>query len=251
MSRARLAGVRGVLLDIDDTLVVTREAFGAGIAAVLRERVPDITGERLAEATAMWRADPNGHYRRYVRGELTKDEQRLHRANEVHAHLGVARLDRDTFPAWDAVFWDGFEAAWRPFDDAAGAVASLTGAGLALGALTNAEGPMSQRKLVATGFGDSVRLLVSLSTFGVGKPDPRVFREGVRLLGLEPEETVYVGDELDTDAIAASEAGLHGVWLDRPGARRGGVHLEDPGVARELGIPVIGSLGELPGLLGL
>lgn len=241
--------IRGVLLDIDDTLVVTREAFGAGIAAVAREHLPGLSDDEIAEATAMWRADASGHYRRYTRGELTKDEQRMRRANELHARFGGALLNTETFPAWDAVFWSAFEGAWRPFEEAADVVDGLLSAGFALGALTNAESEMSQRKLAATGFGERVPLLVSLSTLGVGKPDPRVFQEGVRRLGLAPEETVYVGDELDIDALAAQEAGLRGVWLDRPGARRGGVHLEDPEVARERGIPVIASLAELPEVL--
>ena len=47
----------------------------------------------------------------------------------------------------------------------------------------------------------------------------------------------------------ARGAGLQAVWLDRPGARRGGVHLEDPVVAREAGVAVVRGLDELPALL--
>ncbi|WP_235866002.1 HAD family hydrolase [Serinibacter arcticus] len=139
----------------------------------------------------------------------------------------------------------GFEGGWRVHDDVADLLVRLAEAGLAVGALTNAVGDLSARKLARCGLADTVPLLVSLDTFGVGKPDPRVFLEACRLLGTSPERTVYVGDELDTDALAATAAGLRGIWLDRPGTRRGGVHLEDPGVAREAGIAVVGSLDAL------
>ena len=36
-------------------------------------------------------------------------------------------------------------------------------------------------------------------------------------LGCEPQEVVYVGDDPHDDAIAATNAGLHGVWLNRGG----------------------------------
>ena len=33
----------------------------------------------------------------------------------------------------------------------------------------------------------------------------------------QPEEVMYVGDDSHNDAIAATNAGLHGVWLNRGG----------------------------------
>lgn len=245
----RYDGVRGVLLDVDDTLVVTREAFASGIAAIAAEFLPWLTTEQVAEATAIWRADGNGYFRRYSAGELTQSGQRLLRARELHERFDGPELTASSFGPWEARYLAGFEAGWVAHEDAHAAVGALREAGLAVGALTNASRGMQVRKLAATGFAASVPLLVTIDDLGVGKPDPRVFLEACRLLGTEPGETVYVGDELDIDALAAQRAGLHGIWLDRPGARRGGVHLEDETVAHEAGIAVVRSLAELPGLL--
>lgn len=244
-------GVRGVLLDVDDTLVDTRAAFAAGIDAVAAAYLPHLDAGGRARALDVWRADAQGAFRRYTRGELSQSAQRLLRAQEVHEALAGPAIPEETFGEWEAVYLAGFESGWRAHEDALDAVAALRSTGLAVGALTNASRAMQTRKLAATGFADDVPLLVTLDELGVGKPDPRVFLEACRLLGTEPGETLYVGDELDTDALAAQRAGLRAVWLDRPGARRGGVHLEDPHVAREAGIVVVHSLGEVPGLLGL
>ena len=240
-----LDGVAGVLLDIDDTLVDTRAAFGSGIAAIARVYLPDLNEDGITQALGLWRSDPSGHYRAHTRGELTMEAQRLLRANEVHERFGGPILDGRSFPTWDAVFREGFEAGWVAHSDAAACVASLREAGIAVGALTNAPGEMSARKLARVGLAGEVPLLGSLDTFGVGKPDPRVFLEACRLLGTDPAQTLYVGDELDTDGLGAVAAGLRGVWLDRPGARRGGIHLEDEKVAREAGVAVVRSLAEL------
>src|SRR5690606_25275251 len=75
-------------------------------------------------------------------------------------------------------------------------------------------------KLDACGL-ERVQVFVGVDTFGFGKPDARVFLEGARQLGMVPDEVAYVGDEPDLDAFGAANAGLTGIWLDRPGARRG------------------------------
>nr|WP_082570968.1 HAD-IA family hydrolase [Cellulomonas sp. Root485] len=83
---------------------------------------------------------------------------------------------------------------------------------------------------------------------GFGKPDPRVFVEACRRLGTAPERTAYVGDELDVDAVAARAAGLLGIWVDRPGARR--LPLTDAEIAAA-DVVTIESFDQLPGVLGL
>jgi len=43
----------------------------------------------------------------------------------------------------------------------------------------------------------------------VGKPQPMLLQEAMRLLGSHPEETVMIGDGLDTDILAGKAAGTH------------------------------------------
>ncbi|GMA30804.1 HAD family hydrolase [Litorihabitans aurantiacus] len=242
-----LDGVRAVLLDIDDTLIDTRAAFGTAIDAVAEVYLPHLTTAEVAQALEIWRADAQGFYRRHTAGELSAVEQRRLRAAEVHERFGGPPVDAALFEDWNAIFREGFAAGWRVHDDVVPLLDALDAAGVPFGALTNAPLALSRDKFARTGLGERVAILVTLDTFGVGKPDPRLFREACRLLGTEPGETVYVGDELDVDGVGARRAGLRGVWLDRPGVRRGGVHLEDPAVAREAGVDVVTSLR---GLLG-
>jgi putative hydrolase of the HAD superfamily len=51
--------------------------------------------------------------------------------------------------------------------------------------------------------------------YGYGKPDKRLFREALNLLGIEPEEGVMIGDKLTTDILGANTIGLHSVWINR------------------------------------
>ncbi|MCM0638521.1 HAD family hydrolase [Cellulomonas wangsupingiae] len=235
--------VDGVLFDIDDTLVETRAAFRVALAAVLDRYVP---GADVDAALALWRADAGGHYRAYTRGEQTFGQQRMTRANELHAALGGPVLDDDAYDAWEALFDDAFASGWTAHGDAHPVLARLLDAGIRIGALTNARHEYQTRKLARAGLGDRLEVLVGVDTLGFGKPDARVFLEACRRLGIAPARTAYVGDELDVDAVAAREAGLVGVWLDRPGPRR--VPVSDAEIVAA-GVTVIRSLDELPAAL--
>jgi len=239
--------VEGVLFDVDDTLVDTRAAFAESIAAASRVWLPHLPEERYDEVLALWRSDPNGHYRAYTRGEVDFDAQRMARANELQATFGGALLDDAAYVDWKDLFWGTFEASWAAFDDSRPVVDALVAAGVRVGSLTNARVELQTRKLAAAGLAD-VPLLVGVDTLGFGKPDPRVFVEACRLLGTEPARTAYVGDELDVDAVAAGDAGLVGIWIDRPGGRR---HAISDAEIAEADVTTIASLDELPGVLGL
>lgn len=218
----------GVLFDIDDTLVDTRGAFRQALQTVGELYLPHLFrqtqgGEAGGSPTDAllrhWRADPNGHYHAYTRGEVDHRTQRKARANAMHVLFGGPALDDDAYNQWDTHFEAAFVASWTAHEDAVPMVNLLIDLGLKVGAVTNAPVAYQQGKLAAVGL-ENLPVLVGTDTLGFGKPAPEVFLEGCTRLGTTPRRTIYVGDEPEVDALAAAHAGLWGVWLDRPGARR-------------------------------
>lgn len=244
MTAADPRQVQAVLFDLDDTLLDTAAAFAAAVAAMAAEFLPHLEADRHAEVLATWRADAAGHYQAHVDGLVDYRTQRLARAQEIQAEFGGAVLADADYERWTQVWDRAFSGSWAAFEDTAGILTKLRSAGLAVGCVTNAGAAQQSAKLAAVGLTDAVPLLVTLDTFGVGKPDPRVFHEGARLLGMEPGQVLYIGDEPVIDARGATAAGLRGVWLDRPGRRRG-VPGEDSDALRADGIPVIEGLAEV------
>lgn len=246
-----MTAVDGVLFDVDDTLVDTVGAFRGALADVAGTWLPHLDTARHADLLAMWRADPSGHYGRYTRGEIDYRAQRRARADELHATFGGPVLDDAGYERWADVFEEGFAGAWAAHTEADDVVERLLGAGLAVGALTNAAVAYQTTKLERVGLADRVPVLVGVDTLGVGKPAPEAFLEACRRLGTDPSRTAYVGDELDVDALGAVAAGLIGVWVDRPGPRRVDVPPEHITAAHEAGVHVITSLTDLPAVLSL
>jgi putative hydrolase of the HAD superfamily len=53
------------------------------------------------------------------------------------------------------------------------------------------------------------------SQIGADKPDPEIFRRALKFIELEPSEVLHVGDDLERDWKAATDAGLSIFRLDR------------------------------------
>lgn len=59
--------------------------------------------------------------------------------------------------------------------------------------------------------------VVESAVVGVRKPDPEIFRLGVKALGLEPEQTLVVGDSYGKDIIPAEQIGCQVIWIKGKG----------------------------------
>jgi FMN phosphatase YigB (HAD superfamily) len=125
------------------------------------------------------------------------------------------------------------------YDDVAGAITDLRACGLLIGVLPDADTdfllPTIERHAL------TLDAVISSEQHRCDKPHRSFFLAGCALLGVEPADAVYVGDNPRVDVVGARNAGLHTVWLNRLG-RRWPDDLE-PADA------VITSLGELPGIL--
>lgn len=60
---------------------------------------------------------------------------------------------------------------------------------------------------------DFMGVVVDSEGLGCRKPDPRIFQVAAAALGVEPADTVVVGDSLPRDMAGARAAGMRHVWL--------------------------------------
>ncbi|MBL8297870.1 MAG: HAD family hydrolase [Rhodanobacteraceae bacterium] len=58
---------------------------------------------------------------------------------------------------------------------------------------------------------------VSAREFGAAKPEPGIFLEACRRVGVEPQHVLHVGDDPLLDVHGARGAGLSSAWLNRDG----------------------------------
>ncbi len=127
------------------------------------------------------------------------------------------------------------------YDDVPDVLRDLAAAGLRIGLISNSHRCLAsfQSHFELQGL---ISATVSSSDHGFMKPHPSIFSAALQLVAARASEAVMVGDSLRHDVEGAIRAGMRGVLLDRGDT-------PPPALAGELGVPVIHSLRELPGLL--
>jgi len=88
--------------------------------------------------------------------------------------------------------------------------------GYKLGIITS--GPEYQRlKLRLTKLDKYFDIIVTREDVKTVKPDPLIFLYACQRIGVEPQETVMIGDNLQQDVLGAKNSGMIGVWINRNG----------------------------------
>jgi HAD superfamily hydrolase (TIGR01509 family) len=88
---------------------------------------------------------------------------------------------------------------------------ALRESGIATAVLTNGWNPLQVCKAQRAGFHGPV--LVS-SEIGEQKPAPRAFEALLSVLGTQPEQTCFVGDDPKSDVAGAQAMGMQAVWIN-------------------------------------
>ena len=208
--------IRGVLFDIDDTLIDLASAqtvtFQETMSRQAGEKVYSFAPAALAEATRYFAHDLDGHYDRYVTGELDFLGQRLARVRGALQVLGLTAEPDEQL--WGETYERNVRARWTLFDDVSPTLNWLDEHGVPYGAVSNNVEHYQRGKLAEVGL--SWHIVVGTDTAGAPKPDPAPFLEGCRQLNCAPEDVMMVGDNPIADGQGALEAGLTSVLVERP-----------------------------------
>ncbi|MDP1711362.1 MAG: HAD family hydrolase [Candidatus Nanopelagicaceae bacterium] len=207
--------IRGIGFDLDNTLFDHRGAAAAGMSSLLHKRGWVYEGEPDLET--MWQQIEQKYFSEYVAGNLTLAEHRRERMREflqrANLHADGANLD-----GLFADYLDEYSNSWTAYSDALPALEALRESGYVLAVLTNGQQEQQERKLAKMGLRHFFTSVLAIGKVTHPKPDARAFLQMCASLECEPEEVVYVGDDPQVDAAAATRAGLYGVWLNREGS---------------------------------
>src|SRR6266496_2790011 len=125
----------------------------------------------------------------------------------------LSELDRDNF--FEIAYEHFAEAGvWELYPEVPGILERLQPR-FQLAVISNFDGRLRlilQHLGISKFFG---RVFIS-SELGADKPDPEIYRRAVRLMDLQPNEVLHVGDDRQRDWEAATAAGLSVFCLDRP-----------------------------------
>lgn len=104
--------------------------------------------------------------------------------------------------------------AWQLYPDVLDTLETLRQRGLRLGVVSNWDERLP-RLLERLGLAPFFDVVVTSSSVGVEKPNPRIFRHCLEHLGVEPEHALHVGDAPIDDVEGAMAAGMQAQRIDR------------------------------------
>jgi len=207
--------IRAILFDAAGTLFYLTKTVGDHYAYVGREIGLDLDAKELDRAFhAAWRQMPQ---RPAIDGPRENDDKgwwgELVRRVFDQIAPSLSELDRDNF--FEIAYEHFTEAGvWNLYPEVLDVLERLRER-FQLAVISNFDGRL---RFILQNLGISkyfAHVFIS-SELGADKPDPEIFRRSLKIMRLDANEVLHVGDDPERDWKAAKETGLLVFELDRP-----------------------------------
>ncbi len=109
------------------------------------------------------------------------------------------------------------DAAITPLPGAVEALQQLRSLGVTLGLVTNGGSEGQRAKIERFALAAHFDYIGIEGEVGFGKPHRTAYDRALQSLGVGPDDTWMVGDNLDWDVAGAQAVGIYGIWLDKHG----------------------------------
>jgi HAD superfamily hydrolase (TIGR01549 family) len=202
---------KAVFFDLDDTLYDHSGTVDTTLVN-LKERLPSISKYADDEITEVYHDLLEKYHRLFIDGVLPFDEVHRQRWGAMLDHWQIRDVDAEEL----RIFWrQHYLANQQLVVGAAELLTALRAKGLMIGIVTNNSVDEQVGKIRSLNVERLIDHLVISEEVGFGKPDERIYSVALARAGLKAEEAVMVGDHWENDIVAASRAGIRGVWFNR------------------------------------
>jgi HAD superfamily hydrolase (TIGR01549 family) len=208
--------IRAIIFDFGQTLVDSSEGFRAA--------------EKEAQARAFQALYPTDQEEflavyREIRSAFHAQSRFSRKAIFAEVFRRYGRTpDLPLLEQWENEYWQRVQAVTRVFPEAEAVLRQLREKAYRLALITNAQGQEEEGQHRLANYPALERLFEVIVVAGEGgvpaKPDPAPFHLCLEMLGLDPNEAVYVGDDWRIDVRGAEAVGMRAIWLKHRLVRR-------------------------------
>jgi putative hydrolase of the HAD superfamily len=209
-----------VLFDLRGTLV--DPATGWRLTDAQRIRLLRTCGARATETQLrkhLERAIADVNALTFRRREYFEQDRLVLDRAAALAGVEISEAKLDAFERWRN---RAFARSVRAFPDALPTLRRLRLSGVPVGCVADGGREWTRRLLARGGLLELLDVVVASEESGEVKATGAALRLACAQLGLEPAETLFVGDRLDKDVRMAEAVGAQALLLDRSGTRDGG-----------------------------
>ncbi len=204
--------IKGIVFDIDGTLLNHEQAVGKSLVNLYSLTKNKIPHSNFEEFSLTWKIKSDQYINDYLDGRLTFEQQRILRLQSVFGMWDFNLTSEKALEIFKR-YLVKYEQNWTLYEDALPCLTILKN--FPLGVISDGEGEQQRRKLAFTGILSFFNSIIISGEVGLRKPHPEVFKKSAKELDLSLDEILYVGDQLEIDALGALNAGMHGVLINR------------------------------------
>jgi putative hydrolase of the HAD superfamily len=199
-----LIGIKGVLLDIDNTLYPYQPSHQVAQAAAATALQEYLGVDSVAFESAYKVARTRVHHD--LEGQAASHSRLLYGQKLVEVLLG--RTDFEASLLFDRVYWDTFLKTINLLPEAKVFLEQCRETNIKVCLLTDLTAAIQHRKAIVLGLADYVQYMVSSEEAGVEKPAAAMFTLGMEKMDLSPADCIMVGDSLEKDIKGAEALGI-------------------------------------------
>lgn len=200
-----------IFFDLDGTLLDHKSSEFLGVKAFYREYKHETMHDEETFYN-LWCQASDKHFNRYLKSEITFNQQRIERIKDVFSYSGIKLSDKDAEIRF-ATYLNKYEENWKPYDDVIPCLQELTG--YKLGIISNGDLEQQSLKLERLGIKNYFVSIITAGEVGIAKPNIKLFEIACSRVNESPKDCYYIGDDLKTDIFPSREIGMHGIWLNR------------------------------------
>lgn len=205
-------GIKAVLFDLGNTLVklwIPETVYHRILTSFKINR----SIEEIREALVKAQKDSERLKYEQLFGKIPYEEYWNKRDGLLLRHLGLP-LDRKLLRKIQTRWFDYAECPLFP--DVNPVLSKLRERGLKMGIISTGYEQDIDAITQKTGLQKELfEVIVGADTLKKTKPDPEVFKYALTKLKVKPQETLFVGDEIDADYRGAQSAGIHALLIQR------------------------------------
>jgi len=213
--------VRGVLFDLGGTLLeYHREEI---YRALLAERGLDVPSKAIEEAYDLAELAWNDYTAKLPAEKIWTDEDLAHLDLLVLQQLGIEN-DLEDISQYVQQNWMRMDRGLpqtlvrRAFSDVLPCLQALKGLWMRMGIVSNIPSTkVLDEEMELIGLEEFFPVRIASGSVGSAKPSAKIFHFAASRLQLEPNQIMFVGDDLEKDYFGSRAVGMNPVLADRKG----------------------------------
>ncbi|ARP39452.1 HAD family hydrolase [Vibrio syngnathi] len=208
--------VKGILLDLDDTLYKYEETHQVALNTALEliHNKHAIDMQSVVEAFNFAKQKLKS-----ILPNVAANHSRILYFQLMLEHLQIKPIPH----AYDVshVYWDVFLNNMILTEDATQFLDKYKDIPICL--LTDLTAEIQYRKIEKLGLTKSIDFIVTSEEAGVEKPHPFMFKRALTKLKLSTDEVIMIGDNYKKDIVGANLLGIKSFWINRNGKGSSGI----------------------------